>query len=163
MSSRSQAWTMWYTARKPSVFLCGVLGLIAVSGCAPHRVRNQPLVPLNQVQRMVREKPARLRPMYARVLQEGQRNLGLNHMRVGLAAFELGHYDLAENALDQALAGIEAVYANVAQHTGVPLIPFLLEGIAEQPSFFQSDGIHPSAEAQPIILDNVWTALVPLL
>lgn len=57
----------------------------------------------------------------------------------------------------------EAVYTQVAQHTGVPLIPFLLEGVAEQPSLFQSDGIHPSAEAQKIILDNVWAALVPLL
>jgi acyl-CoA thioesterase-1 len=57
----------------------------------------------------------------------------------------------------------EAVYRKVAENTGVALLPFLLKDVAEHPSLFQSDGIHPSSEAQEIILDNVWTALVPLL
>lgn len=57
----------------------------------------------------------------------------------------------------------EAVYTQAAQSTGVALIPFLLAGVADRPTLFQSDGIHPSAAAQKIILDNVWTALVPLL
>lgn len=41
--------------------------------------------------------------------------------------------------------------------------PFLMEGFADRPELFQSDGIHPTAEAQPRILDNIWTALLPLL
>jgi len=45
----------------------------------------------------------------------------------------------------------------------VPLVPFLLDGIADQPQLFQSDALHPTAEAQPRLLDNVWAALSPLL
>jgi acyl-CoA thioesterase-1 len=39
----------------------------------------------------------------------------------------------------------------------------LLEDIALNDALMQSDGIHPTADAQPIILDNVWPALEPLL
>jgi acyl-CoA thioesterase-1 len=42
-------------------------------------------------------------------------------------------------------------------------VPFLLEDIALNKQLMQSDGIHPTAEAQPIILDNVWPALEPML
>ena len=38
-----------------------------------------------------------------------------------------------------------------------------LEGVAETRDLMQADGIHPAAEAQPRILDNVWSGLVPLL
>jgi acyl-CoA thioesterase-1 len=42
-------------------------------------------------------------------------------------------------------------------------VPFLLEGFAEQLELFQPDRIHPTAEAQPRMLDNVWPALQPLV
>ncbi|PKO49689.1 MAG: arylesterase, partial [Betaproteobacteria bacterium HGW-Betaproteobacteria-21] len=54
-------------------------------------------------------------------------------------------------------------YAEVARATGVPLVPFLLEGFADRPEFFLSDGIHPTAEAQFRVLDTVWAALKPML
>jgi acyl-CoA thioesterase-1 len=56
-----------------------------------------------------------------------------------------------------------AVFATVAQETGADLVPFVLEGIGGVPSMVKSDGIHPTAEAQPKLLDNVWPALKPLL
>jgi acyl-CoA thioesterase-1 len=55
------------------------------------------------------------------------------------------------------------VYLDLAAETQVPLVPFFLEGVAETRDLMQPDGIHPSAEAQPRILDNVWQALEPLL
>ena len=55
------------------------------------------------------------------------------------------------------------VYAELARSEKVALVPFLLDGIADQPRLFQSDTIHPTAEAQPQLLDNVWAALAPLL
>ncbi|MGH8659244.1 MAG: arylesterase [Gammaproteobacteria bacterium] len=55
------------------------------------------------------------------------------------------------------------VYADLAGEYQVTLAPFLLEGIAKHPKLMQADGIHPRAEAQTKILDNVWPALVPLL
>ncbi len=55
------------------------------------------------------------------------------------------------------------VYHSLADEYDIPLIPFLLENIALNRELMQSDGIHPTAEAQPLIMDNVWPALEPLL
>lgn len=54
-------------------------------------------------------------------------------------------------------------FAQVAQSTRTPLVPFLMAGFASRPEMFQADGIHPVAAAQPLILDTVWRALKPLL
>jgi acyl-CoA thioesterase-1 len=54
-------------------------------------------------------------------------------------------------------------FAELARELKVPLVPFLLEGFAESFELFQADRIHPTAEAQPRILDNVWPVLHPLL
>ncbi|WP_301286467.1 arylesterase [Halomonas sp. 707D4] len=56
-----------------------------------------------------------------------------------------------------------SVYHSLTEEYDVALVPFLLEGVALNRELMQSDGIHPTADAQPIILDNVWPALAPLL
>ncbi|PMR78647.1 arylesterase [Halomonas urumqiensis] len=56
-----------------------------------------------------------------------------------------------------------SVYTRLADEFDLTLVPFLLEGIALDDSLMQSDGIHPTASAQPIILDNVWPELATLL
>lgn len=55
------------------------------------------------------------------------------------------------------------VFHSLADEYDVPLVPFLLEDVALNTELMQDDGIHPTAAAQPIILDNVWPALEPLL
>ena len=55
------------------------------------------------------------------------------------------------------------VYLELADELDVPLVPFFLEGVAETRALMQPDGIHPAAEAQPRILENVWSGLAPLL
>ena len=57
----------------------------------------------------------------------------------------------------------DAVFVEVAQKTGCRLIPFLLEGIATNPGLMQGDGVHPNAEAQPLILEAVWEVLADML
>ena len=57
----------------------------------------------------------------------------------------------------------ESVFAEVARAQRVPLIPFLLDGFADQRELFQQDGIHPAEQAQGLILATVWSALEPLL
>ena len=60
----------------------------------------------------------------------------------------------------------EAVFSKVAGATRSALVPFLLKGVADAPdalSLFQSDRIHPTAAAQPQLLDNVWPELRKLL
>lgn len=58
------------------------------------------------------------------------------------------------------------LFAEVARAEGTALVPFLLAGVADAPqaaSLFQADRIHPNAQAQARMLDNVWPALQPLL
>jgi acyl-CoA thioesterase-1 len=56
-----------------------------------------------------------------------------------------------------------ALYPKLANETHVPLVPFLLDGVASRQELFQADRIHPTAEAQPLMLDTVWPQLKPLL
>ncbi|MFW5909164.1 MAG: arylesterase [Thiohalospira sp.] len=55
------------------------------------------------------------------------------------------------------------VYAGVAEESGAALVPRLLEGVAERRRLMQGDAIHPTAEAQPTMLETAWPALEPLL
>lgn len=57
----------------------------------------------------------------------------------------------------------EAVYPAVAKEAGVPLLPFLLDGVAGVERLNQPDGVHPTAEGQRRVAENVWPALRPLL
>jgi acyl-CoA thioesterase I len=59
-----------------------------------------------------------------------------------------------------------ALFAALAKAEGAALVPFFLAGVADGPdagASFQSDRIHPNAQAQPRMLDNVWPVLKPLL
>lgn len=55
------------------------------------------------------------------------------------------------------------VYTELAGEYDITLARFILEGIATNPELMQSDGIHPTAEAQPMMLDNIWGDLEPML
>ena len=58
------------------------------------------------------------------------------------------------------------VFGAVAKAQGTALVPFMLHGVADVPAaeaMFQADRIHPLAAAHPLILDNVWPVLEPLL
>ncbi len=55
------------------------------------------------------------------------------------------------------------VYVQLAQENGVPLVPFLLAGVSEQRELMQADNLHPTAEAQPRLLETLWPRLAPLL
>ncbi len=57
----------------------------------------------------------------------------------------------------------EAAYTELAKEYKTGLVPFLFEGMAEKRESFQPDNLHPTAEAQPVLLDNVWKGLKPLL
>lgn len=57
----------------------------------------------------------------------------------------------------------QQIYVELAHEYKTALAPFLLDGMQERRELFQPDNIHPTAEAQPILLENVWKALAPLL
>jgi acyl-CoA thioesterase-1 len=57
----------------------------------------------------------------------------------------------------------QQVFRDIARREPIASGPFLLEGFAEKPEFFQPDGIHPTVSAQALVLENVWKGLAPLL
>ena len=59
--------------------------------------------------------------------------------------------------------GFETIYATLAKQNRLPFVPFFLEKIALAPGMLQADGLHPTAAAQPAMLDAVWPTLLPLL
>lgn len=56
-----------------------------------------------------------------------------------------------------------ALYGELAKQYDVPHLDFFLDKVALDPELMQPDGIHPTEKAQPILLDNVWPVLEPLL
>lgn len=105
---------------------------------------------------------------------DGLRGLSPNQMQANLASMIEQSQDAGAQVL---LLGIDippnygqayrdaftGVFYSLAEEHDVSLVPFLLEGIALNDALMQSDGIHPTADAQPIILENVWPELEPLL
>jgi len=59
--------------------------------------------------------------------------------------------------------GFETIYATLAKQNRLSFVPFFLEKIALAPGMLQADGLHPTAAAQPAMLDAVWPTLLPLL
>ena len=55
------------------------------------------------------------------------------------------------------------MYGKIAKELKLPLVPFLLEGVADKPELFQADHIHLIAAAHPRMLDNVWPVVLPLI
>ena len=55
------------------------------------------------------------------------------------------------------------IYADIAKREGIPLLPFLLSGVAGIPRLNQADGIHPNVAGERIVADNLWRALKPIV
>ena len=56
-----------------------------------------------------------------------------------------------------------SMYKTLSAQLKAPLVPFMLEGVAEKPALFQADRLHPTAQAHPIILANIWPKFFPLV
>lgn len=55
------------------------------------------------------------------------------------------------------------IYPDLARQFHTALVPFLLKGVALDPDIMQRDGLHPNARGEPLVLDNVWPYLAPML
>lgn len=97
---------------------------------------------------------ARIRDNLTRMVSMG-REAGADVLLVGMF--------VPPNYGERYMNGFHQNFHSVAAEAGIPLIPFLLEGVATVPGLMQDDGIHPTAEAQERLLDNVWPTLAPML
>lgn len=57
----------------------------------------------------------------------------------------------------------EAAFPALAKEQGIAYVPFLLEGVGGNAQLMQADGLHPNAQAQPVLMGLVWEKLQPLL
>lgn len=55
------------------------------------------------------------------------------------------------------------MYTSLSSQYKTALVPFMLEGVADKPALFQSDRLHPAAQAHPTILANIWPHILPLV
>jgi acyl-CoA thioesterase I len=87
----------------------------------------------------------------------------VRRFQAGGARVLLAGMRLPPNYGDARAREFEAVFAAVAQRTAVPLMPFLLDGVAARPELNQADGIHPNPEGHRVIADRVWPHLERLM
>lgn len=59
--------------------------------------------------------------------------------------------------------GFAKVFVDLSRENRLPLLPFLFDGMATQLDLFQADRLHPTEEAQSLLLANVWRVLSPLI
>jgi acyl-CoA thioesterase-1 len=90
----------------------------------------------------------------ARMVQKIQKN-GARVLLVGMK--------MPPNYGAKYIAEFSATYPQLAKTHQAGLVPFMLEHVAAKPDLIQLDGLHPNALGQPIILNNIWPALKPLL
>ncbi|MEO7431997.1 MAG: arylesterase [Dokdonella sp.] len=83
------------------------------------------------------------------------RNAGAKGVLIGI--------ELPVNYGPQYRDGLRSLYRGLATEFNVPLLPFLLEGVALDPALMQDDGLHPKAPAQARVLQNVWDVLGPVV
>jgi len=98
--------------------------------------------------------PEQLEQNLAQIIEHAQ----ARNMRVILAGMEA-----PPNFGDDYTRRFRAVYPALAAKYKIPLIPFLLDGVAGNPSLNQSDGIHPNPRGAQIVADLVWRTLAPQL
>ena len=67
--------------------------------------------------------------------------------------------ELPLNYGPQYRTGLREMYRDEAKEFNVPLVPFFLDGVAQDPKLMQDDGLHPLAAGEPKVLDNVWPTL----
>ncbi len=77
--------------------------------------------------------------------------------RVVIAGIQLPGY-----AADDYVSAFSQMFADLAEKNRAALVPYLLEGVAGNPSLNLPDGIHPNAAGQKIIAENVWRVLEPV-
>lgn len=98
-------------------------------------------------------------------LRETQANLAqiIHRLLAGGAKVILAGMKLPPNYGADYTRAFQAVYVELANQYGVPLVPFFLEGVAAKTGLNQADGIHPTGPGYAVVMENIWPTLEPLL
>lgn len=88
-------------------------------------------------------------------MTQASKNAGASVLLVGML--------MPPNYGKQYSQSFSSLFSRVAKQANVALVPFFLEGFGEDLRWFQADRIHPTEQAQPLMLENLWPTLKPLL
>jgi len=103
-----------------------------------------------------------LRGIPASRMQDNLENIILKSEASGAAIVMLG-IRIPTNYGRRYREAFEKVFRDLASQHDIPWIEFFMEGIAFNEDLMQSDGIHPNAAAQPLLLDNAWPIITAAL
>lgn len=148
------------------------------SGTYPYRVFNASISGetsqggLNRLPRVLEKNPSIV--IIELGANDGLRGLSLQHLKTNLdrmiaitqstgARVLLVGMKLPSNYGPRYSNEFYGIYKQLAEKYKTKLVPFLLEGVATKRELMQSDNLHPTSEAQPLLLENVWPHLFSLL
>ena len=103
-----------------------------------------------------------LQGLSAEVMEKNIESMVIQSRRLGAEVLILG-MRLPPNYGPAYTEKFFSVYKRIATKHKTALVSFFLEGIAGKDGLMQPDGVHPTAEAQQKMVDNVWPQLSPLL
>jgi len=104
---------------KRFVVIALAASFLSLAGCSNRQTFAKLDIPRVKCSRYLLGKPKQLHADYIKLMEEGVRNQVLNEMQIGLKARQLGYTDLADEAFDNALAGIEQIYGPGQQKADV--------------------------------------------
>lgn len=100
-------------------------------------------------------------------LEETRKNLqamvDMIQEKLPQATIVLAGMQIPPNMGPEYTSGFRDIFPELAEKEDLPLIPFLLEGVAGIPELNQGDGIHPTKKGQQLVAENVWEVLVEVL
>ena len=103
-----------------------------------------------------------LRGINPDITRKNMTNMIQQSQRIG-ARVLLAGIKLPPNYGTTYLEKFESMYADLANEFDTLLVPFFMEGVAMRPDLLQADNLHPNEKGQPVLLENVWTILEPVL
>jgi acyl-CoA thioesterase-1 len=128
------------------------------------RARLQPLLDRHKPDILVLELGANdaLRGLPVASTEDNLRAIITSAQKVGAKVLLVG-MQIPPNYGGEYSARFSGLFPKLAKEHKLPLVPFFLAPLLERPDLFQSDRLHPTAEAQPLLLDAMWPKLQPLI
>ncbi|HYY51683.1 MAG TPA: arylesterase [Myxococcales bacterium] len=101
-----------------------------------------------------RRSPEEIRSNLTRIIERG---------RAARARVVLAGMKLPISFPEEYRRSFENIYPELAKQYGIPLVPFLLEGVAADPALTQGDGLHPNAPGYRRVAEVVWPVIEPVI
>jgi acyl-CoA thioesterase-1 len=163
---RARGWVTLLEARLKREQSNYIVVNASVSGetSAGGRSRLQPLLEKHKPAVVILELGANdgLRGLPLAQLKANLEQIIVQSQKVGARVLLVG-VKLPPNYGEEYLARFDAVFRDLAKKHRTGLVPFLMEDFGGKPEFFQDDRLHPNERAQPLMLEQVWKGLRPLL